>query len=109
MSVKMIISLSMCALCLEGSVRDGKTVYEANCANCHSINMSSGMGKDFNLVSYARKQEDIKAYIQSPGSEFRRFGYTSNAMPKLNITEEDIVNVSEFIDSLQSFKSWMRK
>jgi mono/diheme cytochrome c family protein len=109
MPVKMIISLSMCAMCLEGSVKNGKTIYEVNCANCHSINMSGGMGKDFNLVSYARKKEDIKAYVQNPSGEFRRFGYTSNAMPKFDISDEDATDVAEFIDSLQPFKEWMRK
>lgn len=109
MPKKMIISLSMCALCLEGSVKNGKTVYEVNCANCHSVNMSGGMGKDFNLVSYMRNKNDIKAYVQNPGDEFRRFGYTSNAMPKFNITEEDASDVAEFVDSLQPFKVWMKK
>ncbi len=109
MSKKMIITLSMCALCLEGSVKNGKTVYEVNCANCHSINMSGGMGKDFNLVSYERTKEEIKTYAQNPSGNFRKFGYSSNAMPQFNITDEEAHDVAEYIDSLQPFKKWMKK
>lgn len=109
MSARAIISLSICALCLEANLKNGKTVYETNCANCHSISMDGGMGKDFNLVSYTRKKEDIKAYVQNPSGEFRRFGYSSNAMPKFNISDEEASDVAEFVDALQPFKSWMKK
>lgn len=36
-------------------------------------------------------------------------GYDSNAMPKIPLSEEEIKDVSEYINSLQPFKVWMKK
>ena len=57
-----IIKLSaMCilfvSLNLNANIEDGKDVYAQNCANCHSVNMGTGMGPDFNIVSYKRKEK----------------------------------------------------
>jgi len=67
------------------------------------------MGPDFNLVSYKRKKEDVVKYISSPSTMFRKFGYKSNAMPELPLRVQEIEDVSEYIDSLQPFKIWMKK
>ena len=91
------------------AIERGKDVYAQNCANCHSVNMGSGMGPDFNLVAYKRKRKDIVRYISSPSTVFREFGYTSNAMPELPLTPDEIQDVSKYIDSLQPFKIWMKK
>ncbi len=91
------------------SVEAGKEIYLINCANCHSINMSGSLGKDFNLVSYTRTKEEVKVYVEKPGMVFRSFGYPANAMPKLPLTKEEIEDVADYIDSLQPFKKWMVK
>lgn len=88
---------------------NGKEVYLQNCASCHSVNMSGGSGKDFNIVSYKRNIQDIKEYIKDPTKMFRRFGYSANAMPKLPLDEKEIDAVASYIDSLQTFKEWMKK
>lgn len=87
----------------------GKKVYLQNCANCHSIDMSGGMGPDLNLVSYKRKKEDIKKYIQDPSEHYEEFGYPSSAMPTLPLKGNEADDVTEFIDKLQPFKEWMKK
>lgn len=88
---------------------NGKEVYLQNCANCHSVSMSGGMGKDFNIVSYKRKIQEIKAYIKAPAKMYKAFGYSANAMPKLPLSNKEINAVSKYIDSLQTFKEWMKK
>lgn len=93
---------------LAGSGENGKDIYLQNCANCHSTNMSGGLGKDFNLVSYTRTKEAVVRYITDPGSTYREFGYSANAMPKLPLNEADINAVADYIDGLQPFKSWMK-
>jgi len=45
----------------------------------------------------------------SPSMLFRKFGYDSNAMPELPLSPQDVDDVSEYIDSLQPFKVWMKK
>ena len=49
----------LAAFNLYADAENGLEVYTINCANCHSTKMTGGMGKDFNLVSYERKKEDI--------------------------------------------------
>ena len=97
------------SLQVEANIEDGKDVYMQNCANCHSINMVNGMGPDFNLVSYKRTRKEIIKYISSPSTTFREFGYKSNAMPELPLSPKEVEDVSEYIDSLQPFKVWMKK
>ena len=106
--MRFLITLSVLALSLNANMENGKDVYAQNCANCHRTDMKGGMGKDFNIVSYNRKKEDIVKYVRTPSRMFREFGYSSNAMPKIPLSEEDIADVSEFIDSLQPFKVWMK-
>ena len=109
MKNKILILLVLSGLTLNADIDNGKDVYAQNCANCHSVNRGTGMGPDFNMVSYTRKQEDIYKYITSPSTMYRKFGYSSNAMPELPIPPEDVDDVVEYIDSLQPFKIWMKK
>ena len=107
--MKLIITLFIFAFTLSANIENGKDVYAQNCANCHRTDMKGGMGKDFNIVSYNRKKADIVKYIRTPSRMFREFGYAANAMPKIPLSEDAIRDVSEFIDSLQPFKAWMKK
>ena len=107
--MKTFIALILITLTLNADIENGKDVYAQNCANCHSVSMTTGMGPDFNIISYNRKREDIAEYIMSPSMLFRKFGYDSNAMPELPLSPQDVDDVSEYIDSLQPFKVWMKK
>ncbi len=106
--MKLLITLSFLTLALHADIENGKDVYAQNCGNCHRIDMKGGMGKDFNIVSYNRKKEDIVKYVKAPAEMFKEFGYSANAMPKIPLTKEEIADVSEYIDSLQKFKAWMK-
>jgi len=97
------------AMTLHAGIEEGKDVYAQNCANCHSVAMTGGMGPDFNLVSYNRTRMDVARYIESPSTRYREFGYSANAMPELPLLPQEVEDVSEYIDSLQSFKKWMKK
>ena len=109
MKNKILMLLLLSSIALNADIENGKDVYAQNCANCHSVNMGTGMGPDFNIVSYTRKKEDISKYITSPSTMYRKFGYSSNAMPQLPIAPQDVEDVVEYIDSLQPFKVWMKK
>jgi cytochrome c6 len=107
--MRLFVTLLLIFPALHADIEKGKDVYAQNCANCHSVSMAGGMGKDFNLVSYNRRREDIVKYISAPSMMFRQFGYSSNAMPELPLKPKEIDDVSEYIDSLQPFKVWMKK
>jgi mono/diheme cytochrome c family protein len=106
--VKLLVSLFIISISLNADIIKGKEVYAQNCGNCHRTDMKGGMGKDFNLVSYSRKREDIIRYVTDPSRMYREFGYSANAMPKLPLSEDEIKDVAEYIDSLQKFKKWMK-
>ena len=107
--MKLIITFFIFAFTLNADIENGKDVYAQNCSNCHRTDMKGGMGKDFNLVSYNRKKSDIIKYIKAPEKMFKEFGYSANAMPRIPLNKEEIRDVSEYIDSLQPFKEWMKK
>jgi cytochrome c6 len=108
-TLRLLVTFMLTFSALNADIEKGKDVYAQNCANCHSVSMQGGMGRDFNLVSYNRKREDIVKYISAPSMMFRQFGYSANAMPELHLKAEEIEDVSDYIDSLQPFKVWMIK
>ncbi len=107
--MKIILFLFIISSILSADIKEGERVYKENCASCHSVNMTGGLGRDFNLVSYTRRREDIFKYIKNPSSQYKKFGYSANGMPTLPLKDEDIKNVVDYIDSLQPFKEWMKK
>ena len=107
--MKLFVTLFLIGITLHANVKNGKEVYAQNCGNCHSVAMTGGAGRDFNLVSYDRKKEDVIKYVTSPVTMYKEFGYSSNAMPKIPLSKEEIKDVAEYIDTLQSFKAWMKK
>ena len=101
--------LPLIATQLHADIEKGKNVYQANCVQCHSVHMTGGLGRDFNLVSYTRKKKDIISYVKDPYSMYEKFGYKANAMPTLPLEDKEIEDVADYIDSLQPFKEWMKK
>ena len=106
---KLLLLLLFLMTNLQASITNGKNVYLTHCASCHSNNMSGSFGKDFNLVSYERTKEEVKQYIVQPGSLYKSFGYSANAMPTLPLTGQEIDDIADYIDSLQPFKKSMIK
>jgi len=94
---------------LMADIEKGKIVYANNCGICHTINGGSGLGPDFNMVSYTRHKEEIEYYAKDPYSLYATFGYEANAMPTLPLEDQEFKDVAEYIDSLQPFKKWMIK
>ena len=90
-------------------VKKGEAVYKANCAICHTVNGGRALGPDFNIVSYTRTQKEIEAYAKDPYANFKKFGYSANAMPTLPLEDIEFKQVAAYISSLQPFKKWMIK
>ena len=107
---KNILLLSLLnTVLLFGNVEAGKKVFATNCAICHTTNGGRAMGPDMNIVSYTRHKKEIMAYEEDPGSHFREFGYSANAMPTLPLDPQELKDVADYISSLQPFKKWMVK
>ena len=94
---------------LFANVNEGKQVYAANCAICHTVNGGYGLGPDFNIVAYTKTKEQIAEYAKDPYTYYKAFGYSANAMPTLPLTNKEFEDVAGYISSLQPFKKWMIK
>lgn len=94
---------------LLADIEEGKAVYAANCAICHTVNGGYSLGPDFNIVSYTKRKEEIEEYAKDPYTWYEVFGYSANAMPTLPLTDKEFEDVADYIDSLQPFKKWMIK
>ncbi len=90
-------------------IKKGKAVYKANCAICHTVNGGQALGPDFNMVAYTRTKKEIASYAKDPYSNFKKFGYSANAMPTLPLEDIEFKQVAAYISSLQPFKKWMIK
>ncbi len=108
--IKLIVALGILATSnVFADVKAGEKVYKENCAICHTIDGRGGLGPDFNLVAYTRHTKDIEKYAKDPYSMYKAFGYSSNAMPTLPLTDQEFQDVAAYISSLQPFKKWMKK
>jgi len=94
---------------LIADVELGEEVYKINCAICHTVNGGSAIGPDFNIVSYKRRKNKIRDYIDNPANMYKEFGYSANAMPKIVLDKKELNDVADYISSLQPFKKWMIK
>jgi len=94
---------------LLADIEEGKAVYAANCAICHTVNGGYGLGPDFNIVAYTKTIEQIAEYAKDPYAYYEAFGYSANAMPTLPLTDKEFEDVADYISSLQPFKKWMIK
>ena len=94
---------------LFADIEEGKAVFSANCAICHTVNGGYGLGPDFNIVSYTKTKEEIAEYAKDPYAYYEAFGYSANAMPTLPLTNKEFEDVADYISSLQPFKKWMIK
>jgi len=94
---------------LLADIENGKAVFAANCATCHTVNGGNALGPDMNIVSYTRKKAKIEQYAKDPYALFEEFGYSANAMPTLPLEDYEFKDVADYISSLQPFKKWMKK
>ena len=107
---KIMILISMLSVSIMADVAAGEKVFKSTCSICHTVDGSaSRMGPDFNIVSYTRHKKAIREYVRDPDRMYKGFGYSANAMPTLPLTEKELNDVADYIDSLQSFKKWMKK
>ena len=109
MKTIIITIISLLGINLFADVENGKKLHLANCAICHTTNGGMAFGKDFNIVSYTSKKQDIKRYMKVPYENFKRFEYSANAMPTLPLKGSEINDIADYKDSLQPFKVWMKK
>lgn len=102
---KFVLGIALVSLsAFGGDIVNGEKIYKGTCSFCHSIHMTGGMGRDFNLVSYTRTKEQIKHQVRDPHTSAFLLGYSANAMPKFLLSDKEIEDVASYVDALQPIK-----
>ncbi|WP_345993079.1 cytochrome c [Sulfurimonas sp. HSL-1716] len=94
-----IVILAFCSLVQAGSL-DGKKVFETYCWGCHH-QTAMAFGPPFTQIAKKRTLEEIEAYITSPKSMYKAFGYKRTAMSQLNLTDKEKETVAKYILSFK--------
>lgn len=95
MTKNIIFIMAFCSL-LSANELDGKKVFETYCWGCHH-QTAVAFGPPFNEIAAKRTESEIQAYIISPKSLYKTFGYKRSVMTQLELTNEELQSISEYI------------
>ena len=81
----------------------GKKVFETYCWGCHH-QTAMAFGPPFNEIAAKRTKGEIIAYISSPSSMYKQFGYKRTVMTQLHLTLKELDLISDYILSYKGVK-----
>jgi len=93
---KIFILVLLFSSLLSSSELDGKKVFETYCWGCHH-QTAVAFGPPFSEIANKRSKSEIQAYIISPKSMYRTFGYKRSVMTQLELTNEELESISDYI------------
>jgi mono/diheme cytochrome c family protein len=102
MNKKILLTLALCSF-LSANELDGKKLFETYCWGCHH-QTAVAFGPPFNEIASKRTYEEIQAYIISPESMYKQFGYKRTAMTKIKTTQEQREALAKYILSFKGKK-----
>jgi mono/diheme cytochrome c family protein len=74
----------------------GKVVFETYCWGCHH-QTAVAFGPPFEEIASKRTTEEIKAMITDPASVSKVFGYSRNAMPAFQLSDDNLTSITGYI------------
>lgn len=95
--------LLLCAPLLASHQAEGKKVFETYCWGCHH-QTAMAFGPPFSQIAAKRTKAEIEAYIASPKSMYKAFGYKRTVMTQLNLTPKELDTISDYILSYKGKK-----
>jgi len=81
----------------------GKKVFETYCWGCHH-QTAMAFGPPFSQIAKKRTKAEIEAYIASPKSMYKAFGYKRTVMTQLHLNAKELDLVSDYILSFKGKK-----
>lgn len=87
-----------------GAADEGKTVFETYCWGCHH-QTAVAFGPSFEEIASKRTQEEIRAMIAHPREVSKALGYTRNAMPAFQLSDENLTAITNYILSYKLEKN----
>ena len=86
------------ATSLYSSSLDGKKVFETYCWGCHH-QTSVAFGPSFSSIAKKRTKDEIMAYIISPKSMYKAFGYKRTVMTQFHLKDKERESITNYIFS----------
>jgi mono/diheme cytochrome c family protein len=91
-----IIHLLLFILINSLMAEEGKEVFETYCWGCHH-QTAVAFGPPFEEMASKRTQEEIRAMITNPKEVSKALGYTRNAMPPFQLSDENLTAITNYI------------
>ena len=88
---------------LSAETLTGKKVFETYCWGCHH-QTAVAFGPPFNEIAAKRTKQEIQAYIISPKSMYKAFGYRRTAMTQFHLNDNELDLISDYILSFKGKK-----
>ena len=81
----------------------GKKVFQTYCWGCHH-QTAMAFGPPFREIANKRTKAEIEAYIASPKSMYKAFGYKRTVMTQLHLNAKELDLISNYILSFKGKK-----
>ncbi len=92
----LVFILCMMSVCSYAKQSNGKEVFENYCWGCHH-QTAMAFGPPFSQIADSRTAQEIEAYIISPESMYRAFGYKRTVMTQFSLSDSDREAVVNYI------------
>jgi cytochrome c2 len=99
--IYLLLASSM--LLLANEPLTGKKVFETYCWGCHH-QTAMAFGPPFSQIANKRTKAEIEAYIASPKSMYKAFGYKRTVMTQLHLNAKELDLISNYILSFKGKK-----
>ena len=100
---KKYLTILMLSISLNANELDGKKVFETYCWGCHH-QTAMAFGPPFSEIASKRTKAEIKAYITSPSSMYKSFGYKRSVMTQFHLSTQELNLVTNYILSFKGKK-----
>ena len=88
---------------LSADTLTGKKVFETYCWGCHH-QTAMAFGPPFNEIAAKRTKQEIEAYVISPKSMYKAFGYKRTVMTQFHLNDQELDLISDYILSFKGKK-----
>jgi len=95
MKKNILVALSLVSF-LSANEVDGKKVFETYCWGCHH-QTAVAFGPPFIEIAKKRSHDEIQAYIASPESMYKSFGYKRTVMTKIDLSDKEREAVTKYV------------
>jgi cytochrome c551/c552 len=82
------------------SANSGEEVFRSYCWGCHH-QTATAFGPSFREIATKRTKEEIRAMVSNPEEVSKILGYRRNAMPRLNLSDNNLTAITNYILSFK--------